>query len=85
MSKVEKLLQCNDCKAKLDELCEALDYNDAEREIAAEVLLWLEMGKLKKKSILIDTPKVDGFPDATKPSVMGDTQTLPYELYDIKC
>lgn len=51
MSKVEKLLQCNDCKERLDELCEALEYNDAEREVAAEVLLWLEMGKLKKRKI----------------------------------
>lgn len=51
MSKVEKLLQCNDCKEKLDKLCEALEYNDAEREIAAEVLLWLEMDKLKSKSL----------------------------------
>ncbi|QDP64768.1 MAG: hypothetical protein GOVbin2917_83 [Prokaryotic dsDNA virus sp.] len=51
MSKIEKMLQCNDCKDKLDKLCEQLDYNDVEREIAAEVLLWLEMGKLKSKSL----------------------------------
>ena len=52
MSKIEKMIQCSDCKDKLDQLCEALEYNDAEREIAAEVLLWLEMGKLKKEKLV---------------------------------
>lgn len=82
MSKIEKMLQCNDCKEKLDKLCEQLDYNDAEREIAAEVLLWIEMGKLKKKSILPDTPKVGSFPDATKPSIMWYNNP---DLYTVKC
>lgn len=53
MSKIEKMLQCNDCTEKLNELCEALEYNDAEREVAAEVLLWLEVSKLKKKTFNI--------------------------------
>lgn len=51
MSKIEKMLQCNDCVEKLNKLCEDLGYNDAEREVAAEVILWLEMGKLKKSKI----------------------------------
>lgn len=85
MNKIEKMLQCNDCKDKLDQLCEALEYNDAEREIAAEVLLWLEMGKLKKNYILPDTPKVGSFPDATKPSVMWNTNMDTYDWYTVKC
>ncbi len=79
MSKIEKMLQCSDCKDKLDQLCEALEYNDAEREIAAEVLLWLEMGKLKKSKV--KDLGVD-FPDATKPSVIWNNNP---DLYTVKC
>lgn len=84
MSKIEKMLQCNDCTETLNKLCEDLDYNDAEREVAAEVLLWLEMGKLKK-TILPDTLKVGSLPDATKPSVMWNTDNELYNLYTVKC
>lgn len=58
MSKIEKMLQCNDCITTLNKICETLDYNDAEREVAAEVLLWLEMNKIKKEAT---TNKVNNF------------------------
>lgn len=79
MSKVEKLLQCNGCKEKLDKLCEALEYNDAEREVAAEVLLWLEVNKLKKKTF-----NVPSAPDATKPNVMWNADNIIHDLYTVK-
>lgn len=85
MSKVEKLLQCSNCKEKLDELCQALDYNDAEREVAAEVLLWLEMKKLKKGTVdvskIADRVLGTSHPDATKPSVMWYNNP---DLYTVK-
>ena len=86
MSKIEKMLQCNDCKEKLDTLCEQLEYNDVEREIAAEVLLWLEMGKLKKGNVdigkIADNLLNTSPPDATKPSVMWNDHP---DLYTVKC
>lgn len=89
MNKIEKMLQCNDCKEKLNELCEALGYNDAEREVAAEVLLWLEMGKLKNGSIdikkIADRALNASPPDATKPSVMWETDIDPNNWYTVKC
>lgn len=89
MSKIEKMLQCNDCKDKLDKLCEQLDYNDAEREIAAEVLLWLEMGKLKNGSVdikkIADSVLNASPPDATKPNVMWNTDIDNHNWYTVKC
>lgn len=89
MSKIEKMLQCNDCKDKLDKLCEQLDYNDVEREIAAEVLLWLEVGKLKKGNVdigkIVDNVLNTSLPDATKPSVMWETDIDTKNWYTVKC
>ena len=87
MSKIEKILQCNDCLEKLNELCQVLDYNDAEREVAAEVLLWLEMHKLKKKTLNVppNPYKPDSYPDTTKPRDMWNPDPSVDDLYTVKC
>lgn len=58
MSRAETFLQCNDCLEKLNLICDKLGYDDSDREIVAEVLLFLEMEKLKDKPAKVDLGKV---------------------------
>lgn len=45
MNKIEKMLKVKGKSRILEDICDLFDYNDAEREVAAEVLLFLEMRK----------------------------------------
>ena len=87
MSKISKMLQCSDCEAKLNEICDTLEYNDCEREIVAEVLLYLEMQKLKEKSVkkqaLQDALKESPLKPNTTP--MWPEVTPNYDYHTIKC
>jgi len=58
MSRAETFLRCSNCLEKLNLICDKLGYDDSDREVVAEVLLFLEMGKLKEKSKKIDFDKV---------------------------
>ncbi|QHZ59794.1 hypothetical protein HWD03_gp152 [Alteromonas phage vB_AmeM_PT11-V22] len=58
MSRAETFLQCSDCLEKLNTICDKLGYDDSDREIVAEVLLFLEMEKLKDKATKVDFDKI---------------------------
>lgn len=85
MSKISKLLQCSDCADKLNEICDTLEYNGCEREIVAEVLLYLEMQKLKEKSVK-KLSKQDIITDGILPDKIQWGGVNPLDnLYTVKC